>query len=73
MTLIKKNQKRPRITPQEQVCLAALLKLQKEWGDERPPLNEIAGEIDVHISTASNLLKSLSLKGYVKETWEVFA
>lgn len=65
--------KKPRLTEQEQKCLKALAKLKKKYGDERPPQAEIASEIDAHQSTVSNLLKSLSLKGYVKETFEVFA
>lgn len=69
----KKNNDRPRLTPQEKMCLEALSKLRKEWGSERPPLAEVAGVIGASSSTVSNLLKSLSLKGYVKETFEVFA
>lgn len=74
MTVKSKNTvKRPRLTEPEKVCLEALAKLKKEYGDERPPLAEIAGALDMHISTVSNLIKTLSLKGYVKETFEVFA
>jgi DNA-binding MarR family transcriptional regulator len=69
----RKMNDRPRLTKQEKLCLEALSKLKKEWRDERPPLAEVAQGIGASLSTASQLLKSLSLKGYVKETFEVFA
>jgi Mn-dependent DtxR family transcriptional regulator len=68
------QRKRPRLTEAEQKCLKALTALQKEYGDERPPVAEIGKRIGtIHTGTVSQLLKSLSLKGYVKETFEVFA
>jgi Mn-dependent DtxR family transcriptional regulator len=62
---------RPELTEAEEKCFAAIQRLQKRYGDKKPPVTEVAEAMDYSHSRVSVLMQMLELKGYIKETFEV--